>query len=146
MHAQSKYFCRQNSHNNEIAVGMDSGQKRLIATLTINAEENDNISKETFKDTSTKRVIILAHVDDCPETYQNVAKILDKLNIHHLYQEYHLVADLKLYNIILGLTSCSSKHGCCYCTGKKGPDGVWLKGEDRPLENLLEDYEMWEHN
>ena len=49
------------------------------------------------------------------------------------------MADLKLYNIILGLTSCSSKHGCCYCKGKKGPDGVWLKGEDRTLENLLED-------
>ena len=65
------------------------------------------VDKEQFKDTSTKRVIILAHVDDIPENYHNISIILEKLNIHQLYMEYKLVSDLKLYNILLGLTSCS---------------------------------------
>ena len=56
---------------------MGSGQQRLLVTLTVDANDEDN---SKFKDTSTEKVIILAHVDDVPETYQNVAKILDKLN------------------------------------------------------------------
>jgi hypothetical protein len=129
--------------SSKLAIGMDSGQKRMLVTLTVDDEDDEDT---TVKDTSTRRVIILAHVDDIPETYANMSKILEKLNIHNLYQDYHLVSDLKLYNIILGLTACSSRHGCPFCNGRKGPDGVWIKGEDRTLETLLEDQEMWEHN
>ena len=96
----------------------------LVLRLTV-----DGLEKETddesltkginFKETSTKKVIILAHVDDIPETYENVSKILSKLNIHNLYLEYQLVADLKLYNIILGLTTCSSRHACYICKSLK---------------------------
>ena len=92
----------------ELAVGMDSGQKRMLVTLTVEDNSNEtSVDKiKTFKDTSPKNVIILAHVDDIPENYENVSIILTKLNIQNLYQEYQLVADLKLYNIILGLTTC----------------------------------------
>jgi len=133
-----------------LAVGMDSGQKRMLVTLTV-----DGLEKETddesltkginFKETSTKKVIILAHVDDIPETYENISKILSKLNIHNLYLEYKLVADLKLYNIILGLTTCSSRHTCYICKSFKNENGVWTHAEHRTLKNLLQDQEMWEN-
>ena len=84
-------------NSTKLAVGMDSGQKRLIVTLTVDSNDDDQAK---FKDTSTQKVIILAHMDDVPETYLNVSKILDKLNIHNLYLEYKLVSDLKLYNIM----------------------------------------------
>ena len=84
-------------NSTKLAVGIDSGQKRLINTLTVDSNDDDQAK---FKDTSTQKVIILAHVDDVPETYLNVSKILDKLNIHNLYVEYKLVSDLKLYNIM----------------------------------------------
>ena len=84
-------------NSTKLAVGIDSGQKRLIVTLTVDSNDDDQAK---FKDTSTQKVIILAHVDDVPETYLNVSKILDKLNIHNLYVEYKLVSDLKLYNIM----------------------------------------------
>jgi hypothetical protein len=129
----------------DIAIGMDSGMKRLIVTLTvIDGEENDN--EEKFKDTSTKRVIVLAHVDDIPENYANMSIILEKLNIHMITNHYQIVSDLKLNNIILGLMQCSARYGCCYCKGKKGDDGVWTHGPERTLESLVEDQKLWEDN
>ena len=59
---------------------------------------------------------------------------------------YHhsIVGDLKLYNIILGLMECGSRHGCPFCKGKKGPDGKWVKGENRTLESIANDHTLWE--
>ena len=71
----------------------------------------DGIEK-TVKDASTKRAIIIAFVDDIPENYQNLSIIHNKLNIHLIPHHYKIVSDLKLYNIILGLMECGSRHGC----------------------------------
>ena len=63
--------------------------------MTVDAEKNEET--EHFKDTSTKRVLILAHVDDIPENYHNISIILEKSKIHQLYLDYKMVSDLKLY-------------------------------------------------
>lgn len=86
------------------------------------------------------------HVDDIPETSTNMSMILEKLDIHNLYQKYEIISDLKLDNIIPGLTSCSSRHPCLFCKTWKDEQGFWIKSEPRTLENLLEDQEMWETN
>ena len=94
----------------KVNVEMDSGQQRMLVVLQV----GDGIEK-TVKDASTKRAIIIAFVDDIPENYQNLSIIHNKLNIHLIPHHYKIVSDLKLYNIILGLMECGSRHGCYIC-------------------------------
>ena len=56
-----------------VNVELDSGQKRMLVVLQI----GDGIANNV-KDTSTKRAIIIAFVDDIPETHDNLSIILDK--------------------------------------------------------------------
>ena len=113
-----------------VNVELDSGQKRMLVVLQI----GDGIANNV-KDTSTKRAIIIAFVDDIPETYDNLSIILDKLKVH-----------LIKCNILLGLMEGGSRHGCPHCKGKKNKDSVWQKGDPRDLENLISDHTMWEDN
>ena len=57
----------------KVNVEQDSGQQRMLVVLQI----GDEIEK-TVKDTSTKRGIIIAFVDDIPENYRNPPKTLPK--------------------------------------------------------------------
>ena len=58
-----------------VNVELDSGQKRMLVVLQI----GDGISN-SVKDTSTKRAIIIAFVDDIPENYCNLSIIpLDQI-------------------------------------------------------------------
>ena len=70
---------------------------------------NGDEAKHT-KDTSTKRAIILAYVDNVPETHFNLSKILNSFKVHMMKYHHTIVGDLKLPNIILGLMECGSRH------------------------------------
>ena len=136
------FIIEERDLNNEkvkVNVEMDSGQARMLVVLQI----GDGIDK-TVKDASTKRAIIIAFVDDIPENYHNLSIILNKLRIHLIPHHYKIISDLKLYNIILGLMECGSRHGCYICKGLKGADGVWVKGDLRHLEDLIADFTLWE--
>ena len=85
-----------------------------------------------------------SHVDDIPENYRNLSIIHNKLKIHLIPHHYKIVSDLKLYNIILGLMECGSRHGCYICKGLKNAAGVWEKGELRHLEDLIATVTLWE--
>ena len=123
----------------KVNVEQDSGQQRMLVVLQI----GDEIEK-TVKDTSTKRGIIIAFVDDIPENYRNLSIIHNKLKIHLIPHHYKIVSDLKLYNIILGLMECGSRHGCYICKGLKNAVGVWDKGELRHLDDLIATVTLWE--
>ena len=124
-----------------VNVELDSGQKRMLVVLQI----GDGISNGV-KDTSTKRAIILAFVDDIPENYRNLSIILDKLKVQTIKYHHKFVADLKLGNIVLGVMECGSRHGCPHCKGKRNTCGEWEKGEPRDLEDLTSDHTMWAEN
>ena len=124
----------------EVKVSLDGGQGRMLVVLHMGDGDEDKATK----DTSTKRAIILAYVDDIPETHFNLSKILNKLQVHMMTYHHSIVGDLKLYNIILGLMESGSRHGCPFCKGKKGPDGKWIPGEYRTLESILNDHTLWE--
>ena len=123
----------------KVNVEQDSGQQRMLVVLQI----GDEIEK-TVKDASTKHAIIIAFVDDIPENYRNLSIIHNKLKIHLIPHHYKIVSDLKLYNIILGLMECGSRHGCYICKGLKNAAGVWEKGELRHLEDLIATVTLWE--
>ena len=120
-----------------VNVELDSGQKRMLVVLQI----GDGISN-SVKDTSIKRAIIIAFVDDIPENYCNISIILDKLEVHLIKHHHKFVSDLKLGNIVLGLMECGSRQS----KGKKNRNGVWERGDPRSLGNLTSDNTMWKEN
>ena len=80
--------------------------------------DEDNGIKD-FKPTGQKRVLTIAKADGVPEIRANVEILLDSLNLPELTEDFQLVCDLKLANIILGIQSCSSLYSCPYCEGSK---------------------------
>ena len=57
-----------------------------------------------------------------------------------------LVADLKAANILLGIQTARAKYPClyghCFQTSRLRT-AVWVKGEDRTLQNLITNQDKW---
>ena len=95
-----------------------------------------------FKDFGVRKVFILAIVAKAPETYRNMRVIIQKTQLNKL-DNFRLVADLKLLNIILGFGTHSSKVPCPYGQCFKNKDGTWYKGCNRTLQTILENFTKW---
>ena len=78
-----------------------------------------------------KKCFILCLIEDLPENYANVKKMLDLLDIGSI--QHHLACDLKLQNILVGIQGHSATHPCVYCTAKKPWD---QPGELRTLGGI----------
>ena len=61
------------------------------------------------------------------EIYTNLRIVVEKLQLNSIDCVY--ACDLKLINAILGISSHSGKHACCYCEGvmdlESGKLGTW---------------------
>ena len=86
-------------------------------------------SGEHFSLLGRKKVMILAITPDTPENYTNLQIFYDMVGINKL--EYKQTGDFKALNLLLGLMSCSSLCGCCYCEAKRSSD-EWSDGGARP--------------
>ena len=76
-------------------------------------------SRNRFKFTGVKKVLILALAAEVPEGYYNCKKIIDLLKLNEQLS-YKVAADLKLHNIIIGIQSHSSSFLCAYCLEPAG--------------------------
>ena len=105
-------------------------------------EESDMTYATKFKDFGVRKVFILAIVAKAPETYRNMRVIIQKTQLNKL-DNFRLVADLKLLNIILGFGTHSSQVPCPYGQCFKNKDGTWYKGCNRTLQTILENFTKW---
>ena len=67
-----------------------------------------------------KRIILMAYCEDLEENYDNCRTILELLRIDEL--DSVKAADLKLLNVLLGLSDHGGKHTCIYCEAPKEPE------------------------
>ena len=98
----------------------------LIETkMTSNAPENPKKIKRRHKESSVKATYLLAVVENVPETYANVKKIMEKLDIGQLKFQDVMSSDLKLINMIIGIQGHGATCPCPYCEWEKksGIDG-----------------------
>ena len=85
--------------------------------------------------------MILASAPNVPESYLNCSIIMEKVNINSVV--YTFTGDLKIYNIVGGLMSCSSLCPCIYCESSR-VDGVWEEdGELRTFRNIQDNLDGW---
>ena len=83
------------------------------------------------------RVLVLAYVENIQETHLNIRQILELLNLKDA--KYKICGDLKIINIILGLSGHGGKFSCAFCYG----ECTLVAGPDRTFRHLQEQYEMY---
>ena len=60
------------------------------------------------------KVLVLAYVEGIQETHLNITrKILELLNLKEV--RYKVCGDLKIVNILLGLSGHGGKYACAFC-------------------------------
>ena len=139
----------------KVILGCDGGQNKCIVTIIVMDQDydkdEDNDTPEDYKPTGQKRVQVAAKVDEVPETRHNVEILLGSLNLPDLEEDFQLVCDLKLCNLILGIQSCTAMYGCPYCEGFKIDNnnvrtngrGLWIPKEMRTGDNISANKSQW---
>ena len=73
-----------------------------------------------LKSSSVHKTLVLAIVFDIPETHENVKRVFDLIEINDIQHVFSM--DLKLMNLVSGISSTSSRH-CC-------PNGMCMRSKD----------------
>ena len=102
-----------------VRVGIDGGSGFLKVCISIfELDELKNLTENSANlGSGVQKLQFLAIVEDIPETYNNMKTILDHLNLDSL--PFYIAWDLKLANMLLGLSSHGAKFGCLFCEGEK---------------------------
>ena len=98
----------------------------------------DQVSLDGQKFTGVNKMIVLALVRDIPETYENVKLIFKKANLNDI--KFKLACNLKILNVILGLSSHEGKHSCMYCDGIQE-----TLGDLRTIQSIKSCHEIFKH-
>jgi hypothetical protein len=125
---------------NEVIIEMDDGKKSL--KIIVNIINKSNI-KEVRKDSGPYRSHIVACIFTCPESHGNLLTILDKINYFNLKIKHNIICDLKLANILCGISSSSGRHPCFIGECHKLVDGTWRKANFRTIDSLNQDNCKW---
>ena len=92
--------------------------------------------------------MIILQADACNESYANVKQLIQLLKFPELDREFTFTGDLKMVNIMLGISSASCSFPCPYCEGAKWAKnakgkmavtnkfGRFVRGRERTLGNI----------
>ena len=81
---------------------------------------------EHGQETSAKRRLLVAVVENISKTYENLKNILSLFGTIDV--AFFIACGMRLSNTICGIQSYSSKHPCCWCDVKSDE----LKGHGTP--------------
>ena len=65
--------------------------------------------------TGVNRILVLAHGQGWSETHNNLRSIVELMDFESI--EFSLAADLKLLNVLLGLSGHNGTYACLFCEG-----------------------------
>ena len=147
---------RGKSYSN-VKIGIDGGGGFLKVCLTLhnvnNSEQiaqrqrySDGVAAKTLKDTSVKKLFIVALTPNVPENYRNVVFVWQKLGVEQLQQKWTVATDLKLANVLVGLMAHGSNHPCTWCTVSRDNLRLGRAGESRTLGSLRQMFWSWKHS
>ena len=118
---------------------MDGGGGSLKILASIFQEsELSRAEQPGFLLTGVNRILLLAFVEDLQESWHNLRILLELVNLSSI--SYRLAADLKLINIVLGISSHSGKYACFICYG----ECHLSSGPLRTYQHLKDMYEKYE--
>ena len=125
--------------------GMD--EKRTVVRISIDGgggslkilgsifHENEEMDGGLL--TGVNKVLILGYTEELQETWHNLRILLELLKLDTV--KYRLAADLKLINILLGISSHSGKYACFVCYGESN----LVSGPLRTYKHLSDLYDRY---
>ena len=81
-------------------------------------DPDENAEKDGEKNSGVNKVITLAEVEGLQERHFNLRRLLEATKLEEC--SFVVAADLKLINLILGISSHGGKFSCPYCEGEAG--------------------------
>ena len=125
-----------------ISIDGGGGSLKVLASIFDKNEDSEVIFTQREQPgsrlTGVNRVILLAYVEDLQETWHNLRIVLELLQLDGL--SYRLAADMKLINILLGISSHSGKYACFICYGESN----LVAGPSCTYRHLKEMYAAYE--
>ena len=85
------------------------------------------------------KLLVIGLAEDMKENRENLDELLKLLELGD--EKFHLSADLKLINLLLGISTHSSTHPCPHCKWRRNTFG---KGDLRTFEEIREFYIAWQ--
>ena len=136
-----------------IKIGIDGGGGFLKVCLTVLSsnsllQERRRMpyvqgASKSCKETSVKKIFLIAIVPIVYETYRNILQLWVLLKLKDVLCNKMIVsADLKLGNVIFGLNAHSSSHPCCWCSVDKA--NLSNNATLRTLGRVADQYWMWQ--
>ena len=114
--------------NHLIQLGLDGGQSVLKFCLIVQddvtglqepprqrARHKDGIGSGDSKLSSVKKLLIIGAAPNTEESWGNLRKMMDMLEIDLLGSSYGLSVDMKVQLMLCGKQSASCRHCCPYC-------------------------------
>ena len=80
------------------------------------AEDGEDYGTSGNKLTGSNKLLVFALGEGIDENYNNVRIVVEKLKLHELHCCF--ASDMKLINVLIGLSSHSARHACPYCEGE----------------------------
>jgi hypothetical protein len=122
-------------------LGADVGKGAMVVSLT-QPGKNPSEDIQGREKNLVKQTKVLAYARNIPETYRNMDTLFSLLQLKSIVAKYSL--DNKLINMILGMQSHSAKFPCAFGECFKGPDGQYVLGIRRTVQNCKENAEEYE--
>ena len=118
------------------------GQGFLKVALILQEENTENVStdkkKKSHKGGGVRKLLVLFIGEQIPESYANVKKILEVLNIFDagMIDKVSFASDLKLINIMVGMQSHSCIHACAWCECPTRGETAYIDQDQYSLRTL----------
>jgi hypothetical protein len=125
---------------NKVIIDIDDGKKSL--KLFVNIISKGDI-KEVRKNSGPHKSHLIACIYKFPETHANLMTILNKINNFSFQIKHKIIGNLKLANILCGISTNLGKHPCFISECFKLEDGSWKKGDYRTIESLNSYHCSW---
>ena len=111
----------------DIKLGLDGGQGSLKVTLSVmEKDERVMTGRQTYADGvgvkeqtsgSVNKLMVLALMQEAPETYQTVKIMMEKLNLENF--PVTITSDIKMLLLLIGKCGGNLTYGCVFCSSSK---------------------------
>ena len=107
----------RNSVSMKIYIDRGEGSCNILATVMDANHDPDimdmRVEQPGNRLTGVNRVLVLAYVEQIQESHNNLKRILELLNLKDI--RFNMCGDLKIINIIFGLSGHGGKYVCAFC-------------------------------
>ena len=118
--------------------------EELESAIFDSPQKKKSAGEKEYLNSGPKKVIILALVENIPETPHNVDQMMGILGLEEF--TYFVCGDMKIHNIVVGMSGHGGSCPCCYCEAQYDrKTGEWEKGaRSRTFRTCRENAEKFE--